>query len=145
MSLFRRGIGIALAAIALAGAPVRAGELRAGVAKVDITQPVGTPLGGYGDRKGMPSTGVHDPIMAKALVLDDGAMRIAIVTTDLVGIAPEVKPRVAQLANFPAEKLLLCASHTHSGPGAFGKGAFATIVLGKYDEKVFNSLTEGMA
>src|SRR5688572_26491006 len=37
--------------------PAHAGELRAGVAKVDITQPIGTPLGGYGDRKGKPSTG----------------------------------------------------------------------------------------
>lgn len=138
-------VGILLALALLIGAPAFAGDLRAGVAKVDITQPVGTPLGGYGDRKGKPSTGVHDPIMAKALVLDDGTTRLAIVTTDLVGIAPEVKPKVAELAGFPAGRLLLCASHTHSGPGAFGKGAFANIVLGKFDQKVFDSLTAGMA
>lgn len=137
-------LGILLAALT-PSRPAHAGELRAGAAKVDITQPIGTPLGGYGDRKGKPSTGVHDPIMAKALVLDDGTTRIAIITTDLIGMAAEIKPRVAQLTGFPAEKLLICASHTHSGPGAFGKGAFATIVLGKYDEKVFNSLTDGMA
>src|SRR3954470_1193740 len=99
--------------------PACAGELRAGVGRADITPPVGTPLGGYGDRKGAPSTGGHDPIMAKALVLDDGATRLAVVTTDLVGISPEMTGRVAELAGFPRERLLLCASHTHSGPGAY--------------------------
>jgi neutral ceramidase len=125
--------------------PAAAGELRAGVARVDITPPVGTPLGGYGDRKGAPSTGIHDPIHAKALVLDDGATRLAIVTTDLVGTNPEMVRRVAQTAGFPREQLMVCATHTHSGPGAYGKGLFATIALGAYREAVFTHLADGMA
>jgi hypothetical protein len=125
--------------------PSAAGELRAGVGRADITPPVGTPLGGYGERKGAPSTGIHDRIQAKALVLDDGATRLAILTTDLVGVSPDLTRRVAELAKFPPDQLLLCASHTHSGPGAYGKGLFAYLTLGDYHQKVFDQLAEGMA
>lgn len=136
---------ILLAAAALLPLPVRAGELHAGVAKVDITPPVGTPLGGYQARLGKPSTGKHDPIHAKALVLDDGTTRIAILTTDLVGTNPKMARKVAELSGFPREQLLISASHTHSGPGAYGEGPFAIIVLGGYRQAVFDSMAEGMA
>lgn len=127
------------------GTPARAGELRAGVGKADITPPLGTPLGGYSARKGAPSTAVHDPIMAKALVLDDGATRVAIITSDLVGSNPEMVRRVADAAKFPQDHLLICASHTHSGPGAYGKGLFALVALGAYRQPVFDHLADGMA
>src|SRR5437868_1401156 len=102
------------------GAAQQAGQLRAGVGKAEITPRVGTPLGGYGDRKGKPSTGAHDPLFAKALILDDGKSRATIVTTDLIGSNPAITLRVAMKTGTPPERLLLCASHTHSGPGAFG-------------------------
>jgi neutral ceramidase len=124
--------------------PARSAELRAGVGRADITPPVGTPLGGYGERKGAASTGVHDPIRAKALVLDDGVTRLAILTSDLVGTNPEMVRRVAEATGFPQERLLVTASHTHSGPGAYGKGPFATIVLGAYRQSVFDLMADGM-
>ena len=134
-----------LAVLVLAsGSYANAGELRAGVGRADITPPLGTPLGGYAARKGAGATGVHDPIMAKALVLDDGAARIAILTTDLCVTNPELVRRVAEDAKFPAGQLLVCASHTHSGPGAYAKGLFATIGLGGFRQSVFDSLAAGM-
>jgi neutral ceramidase len=145
----RRRFGVALLLFSpilasLVALPAAAGELRAGVGRADITPPVGTPLGGYGDRKGAPSTGIHDPIFAKALVLDDGQTRLAIVTTDLVGTNPEMAARVAEAARIPREQLLICASHTHSGPGAYGKPIFAQIALGPYRQEVFDHLTQGI-
>jgi len=134
-----------LVSIALVPLPVGAGELRAGVATVDITPPIGTPLGGYQARLGKPSTGKHDPISAKALVLDDGTTRLGILTTDLVGTNPKMTKRVAELSGFPQGQLLISASHTHSGPGAYGEGPFAVIVLGAYRQAVFDSMAEGMA
>ena len=108
--------------LALFVAPFRASAagFSAGVGRAEITPPAGTPLGGYGARKGRPSTGAHDPLFAKALVLDDGTTRVAIVTTDLVGTNAEMKRRVSERTGIPPERLLLCASHTHSGPGAYG-------------------------
>src|SRR5579864_5567624 len=75
---------------------VAAGELRAGVARIDITPPLELKpaLGGYGDRMNKPATGVHDRIMAKALVLVDGNKKFALVTVDALGFAPPVKTAV---------------------------------------------------
>jgi hypothetical protein len=133
-----------IAAVVLAALPAAAGELRAGVGKAEITPPKGTPLGGYEARKGAGSTGVHDPIYAKALVLDDGATRLVIVTSDLVGTNPKMADRAARAAGVPREQVMVTASHTHSGPGAYGEPFFANIVLGKYSQQVFNHMTEGM-
>lgn len=133
------------AVLCLMALPAAAGELRAGVGRVEITPPIGTPLGGYADRKGARSTGVHDPITARALVLDDGDTRVAVLTTDLVGTHPAMARQAAEAAGLPREQLLASASHTHSGPGAYWKGPFATLVLGGYDQKVFDHLADGMA
>ena len=46
-------------------------DLRVGIADVDITPRVGTPLAGYSSRAGQ-STGVHDRLRATAVVFDDG-------------------------------------------------------------------------
>jgi len=51
------------------------GTLKAGMAKIVITPPVGTKLSGYGGRTD-PSTGVLDYLYAKALVLDEGRVPI---------------------------------------------------------------------
>ena len=47
-----------------------AGDLRAGVARVDLTPPpeFKASLGGYGARMGKPAVGVHDRVFAKASV-----------------------------------------------------------------------------
>lgn len=116
-----------------------------GLAAVEITPPIGTPLGGYAARNGAPSTGVADPIMARALVLDDGSGPVAIVATDLIGTSPHLRRRVLEKTGLPSERLLLCASHTHSGPGAFARSPFAALVLGPYDPKVFDQLARGIA
>ena len=89
--------------------------LRAGVARVDITPDVSMPMYGYENRECGPSNGTHDALHAKALVLDNGGGRIAIVTLDLGSIVSEhLKDGVAAKLNIPV--LLLSASHTHSAP-----------------------------
>lgn len=97
-------------------------ELKTGVAKADLTpaNPVGCEMAGYGARGKARCQGVHDPIQAKAIVLDDGTTKLAIVTLDLVGISVEsaanVKAEVKR-AGGPKD-ILLITSHTHSGPTA---------------------------
>ncbi len=91
-------------------------SLYAGVARRIISPPKGIFLIGYGDRtKG--NLGIHDDLTATALVLDDGTTRIAIVALDMLTINEFIVDRVrARLA--PTE-VLLCCSHTHSGPIAY--------------------------
>jgi hypothetical protein len=53
-------------------------SLRAGAAKVDITPRLGVSLDGPISKNG-PVAGVHDRLHARAVVLDDGLTRLAIV------------------------------------------------------------------
>jgi len=97
-----------------------AAELRAGTARVDVTPPVGGPMYGYGARGANVSTGVHDPLYAKAIVVDDGETQLAIVSLDLGGISADstttIREKVASATSI--EHVLLVASHTHSAPRA---------------------------
>ena len=94
------------------------GQLSAGAATANLTPWLGIALcGGFAQRQ---ATDVHDEIHAKALVLDNGEIRIGIVVCDFVcmprRIADAVKERVAQTSGIPPSHLLVCATHTHSGP-----------------------------
>jgi neutral ceramidase len=62
--------------------PALADELRDGAASVDITPPVGTPMAGYYAER--LSKGVHDPLRAKAIVLEHGGKKAALVALDLI-------------------------------------------------------------
>jgi len=95
------------------------GRLRAGAAEVVITPPVGVWMTGFAARPSE-AQGIHDDLMAKALVLDDGAKRVALVTADLLGLDFDLLTRLKQLiqrkAGIAPEDVLFNASHTHGGP-----------------------------
>ena len=76
----------------------RAAELKAGVARVDLTPPLDllAPLGGYGERMNRPAEGVHDRIFAKALILSQETKKFALVTVDIVGFPPTLKPELVE-------------------------------------------------
>jgi len=93
--------------------------LRAGVAELKITPPVGMDLTGYADREG-PSTTVHDDLWCRGLVLDDGATRLGIVALDLLGVDfpldAAIRREAAPAGGLAPECLLVNCSHTHAGP-----------------------------
>lgn len=93
--------------------------LQAGAAKVDITPPAGFAMWGYGARHDAACVGVLDPLYARALVLEAGGERIALVSLDL-GRAPTRQSTASIRAQVKAEvgveHLFLVGSHTHHGP-----------------------------
>ncbi len=98
---------------------VRAAELSAGVARIDLTPPLdmNAPLGGYGERMNRPAEGVHDRIFAKALVLSDGKQKFALVTADMLGFPPPVKPELVKRLSadgWTKDQIMLLASHSHT-------------------------------
>ena len=95
------------------------GGFRAGAAAVDIT-PQAWPIPMSGTFDFRPATGAHDPLHARALVLDDGTTKLAIVLIDNVGIQRELLDEAKRLASeasgIPANRMLMAATHTHSAP-----------------------------
>ncbi|MEI6503692.1 MAG: hypothetical protein WCP21_22005, partial [Armatimonadota bacterium] len=89
-----------------------------GTASLDITPPVGTLMAG--SLRPRASVGVDDPLLCKAMVLDNGETRIALVTLDLIvwtrRRAEGARARIAAEAGIPSECALINCSHTHSGP-----------------------------
>jgi hypothetical protein len=93
--------------------------LKGGCSKVDITPPIGVWLSGYGARN-KPSDGIIDELYSKALVLDDGQNKMAIVSVDLlwvpIKITNEIRKKVKEKIGIPEKNILICATHTHFGP-----------------------------
>jgi hypothetical protein len=96
-------------------------SLQVGVAKVDITPPNGTPSAGYYDRKGAKMEGIHDPLYAIALYLDNGTKQIALCSVDNLGFTYEMAQEITSEVHksLPNCEVYIGSSHTHSGGGAF--------------------------
>ena len=98
--------------------------LKAGVASVNITPPVGCYLQGY--TRGKPSVGIHDDLYAKAIVFDDSRTKAAIVTTDLIGFEyasiTAIREYIGQTTDIPGKNVMVAASHTHAGPAIMNLG-----------------------
>jgi len=61
--------------------PALSAPLKIGAAEIDITPPVGHRMAGYFDER--LATAVHDPLKAKAIILEQCRQRIALVFCDL--------------------------------------------------------------
>ena len=85
--------------------------VRAGAAVVDITPPPGLMMCGYAART-EPATGTHDPLTARALVIDD----TAIVVADVLGFHEETCARIRARSGFADDHVVVIATHTHGGP-----------------------------
>jgi neutral ceramidase len=91
--------------------------LRAGFARRDITQPLGTPssLGLF-----TPVTEIWDPLSATAVVLESDSERIALVGLDLCGLLEashrSIREAVAARTGLAADRVVLNVSHSHSAP-----------------------------
>ena len=92
--------------------------LRAGAAAVDIT-PKLFPLNMPGGFSANMAESAHDPLTARALVLDDGATTLAMVVVDNLGAGPDVldeaKAMAAEKTGIKPERMLISSTHTHTG------------------------------
>jgi hypothetical protein len=96
--------------------------MTAGTAQVKITPPDGTPMAGYYYERG--STGVHDDLWAKAMVIDAGGQRAALVACDLINltrrVVDESKRLIEQQTGLKPHQVMISATHAHTGPVVAG-------------------------
>ncbi|MFG0262341.1 MAG: neutral/alkaline non-lysosomal ceramidase N-terminal domain-containing protein [Novipirellula sp. JB048] len=122
--------------------------LLAGAATANITPRLGGGLvGNFGTPP--PAKYVHDELQARCYVLDDGDTRIALVVIDNIGISREVldeaKRRVTEATELPADRILMCCTHTHSSvraswPNPFKPGKEFT----EYQQFLIQRIADGV-
>jgi hypothetical protein len=130
--------------------PVCQAALKGGSAKVKITPPLGIKLIGS---KGKPSDNVLDELYAKALVLNDGNTTVAIVSADLLytpleEITNPVRRIIKEKTGIPVQNVLICATHTHSGPEVFTRsklGPDKEIAASEIDQNYLQTLIRKVA
>jgi hypothetical protein len=94
--------------------------LLCGFAEVDVTPALSDKpvfIAGFGFNRR--ATAVHDPIMARVVVIKHGDTKVAIVSVDLVGLFyPQVERIRAGLPGFTY--VLVSSTHNHEGPDSLG-------------------------
>jgi neutral ceramidase len=85
--------------------------LTAGAATVAVDVPAGTPMSGYAARLS-PSTGMHDPLTVRALVVDD----IGLVVVDCCALRETTCDELREVRPAGVREVVVAATHTHSGP-----------------------------
>ena len=93
-------------------------SLRVGFSEVDITPPVGAPLAGYYTNR--LATGTHDPLHAKAMVIEQGSTKVAMVACDLVSLPRELSQQaraiVEKRIGLAGDHIMITATHAHTTP-----------------------------
>jgi len=93
--------------------------VRAGVAVVDITPPIGVAMSGFAARR-EPADAVHDALSARAVAVDDGSGASLIVVADLVAVtidqADELRTTIAERTGLDQGSITVSVTHTHGGP-----------------------------
>src|SRR6185436_5730144 len=114
-----------LVAIVMWSAAAKETPFQVGLAEIDITPPVGYRMDGYFYER--LNTGQRDPLMAKAVVFQQGTTRAAVVVCDLLGMplsmSSEVRALAAKRTGIPAANIAITATHTHTGPLFAGERA----------------------
>ncbi len=104
-------------------------SLQAGVAKVDITPPLGTLING--DFITHYATHVHDTLYAKALVFKNGGTTVAFCIVDICAmrreLLDEIKKLIEQQTGISPQNILISSTHTHAS------GSVESLLLGAAD------------
>ena len=118
-------------------------KLIAGVARANVTPPVGMRMSGYASRT-TPAEGIHDELNTVAIYLNDGEMEAALITVDIIMAGAEAVARIREACSaasgVPSENIFVAFAHNHGGPQTDFrqddsvdelKRAYATVVVHK--------------
>ncbi len=145
-----RGLIVVALSSSLILSGVSQAALKGGCSKVDITPPLGvTLIGSYGK----PSDSVMDVLSAKAMVLSDGRDTVVIVAADLLyapleDITDPVRTIVHERLGIPKQNIMVCGTHTHSGPEVFTRSKLppkARVPVSDLARSYLQSLVQKMA
>ena len=118
--------------------------MKVGFSRLDITPPLGVRIGGYYYER--IAKDVMDPLYVNALAVNDGEKTAVIIVCDLLGIynnqAREWAAQVAEKVGLDAQSVIICHTHTHTGPVICGAREPSDPM---YDEWIFRRLCDAAA
>jgi neutral/alkaline ceramidase-like enzyme len=143
-------LALIAALLLLAPLPAEPAQLRVGQAAVKITPPAGMPMAGYYHVR--LSEGVHDELHAKAIVIEQGGTKAALVACDLISVpialVKQVRQVVQSATGIPPDHVMISATHAHTGPVMTatprGADAQAAAVARAYHEELPNRIAESV-
>jgi neutral ceramidase len=129
---------VCLCATAIAAMGADTGNLRVGAGRVEFTKlmpaPATPPMGRY----------EHEKLHARAIVLDNGATKAALITFD--GNAPgTARAKVAELLQCPVENIIISGTHSHSAGTAGRPPGQQNAPLPPLDDVVLEAVRQAAA
>ncbi|MBI5381393.1 MAG: neutral/alkaline non-lysosomal ceramidase N-terminal domain-containing protein [Opitutae bacterium] len=125
--------------------------MKIGASQIDITPNIGGELSGFAARQ-QPSTGVLDPLWAKALYLTDGTRRLLWIHCDLIGFDAATVENFRRHAQahlgLAPDQVMLSATHTHSGPSTIflrGAGTFDPAYIAQLQQQLQTVAAQALA
>ena len=84
-----------------------------------ISPPIGVPLAGFAARPEV-STGTHDDLFARALVLETPGTAVVFVSVDLLALPGDfiarVRHSIHESTGIQPDSIMIASTHTHAGP-----------------------------
>jgi hypothetical protein len=122
----------------------RAEYFNVGSAKESLVPPFPVATAGYGKRRGKLYTEIRDSVFVRAMVIDNGTRRVAIVSADLLIIPPlatQLLEEELPSIGFSLENTYLGATHSHNSIGNWGAGA-ASLLYGDFSTDVVRFIVD---
>src|SRR5688572_6088605 len=123
MRLLSRWWSFVVVALFCAPGSLTAASFRAGAYAVDIS-PTGFPVRVNAMFTERSADKIVDPLLAKALALDDGSTRLVLCVVDTCmmprDLIDRAKAEASRTTGISTQRMLVSATHTHSAPSAMG-------------------------
>ena len=131
---------------AVASVAAGRGPLLAGMAVRPLDLGPAPTIGGF-PRWRWRADGVRDQVSARALVLEEPGVRVALASVEILLIPEALDAAVrARVADLGLDELLLAATHTHAGPGGYWDSLAGSVgATGPYDPATFERLVVDVA
>ena len=86
-----------------------------------------------------------DSVYARAIVLDNGVLRVAIVSLDLLIVHPTITAQLEKelpRIGFILDRTYLAATHSHNSLGGWGKRLAGQLFAGQYDQRIADHIVQ---
>jgi len=117
-------------------------HLEAGFGEAEFTPAGPVPLAGYTHWKDRMSTGVRDPLFARALALRGNGITVVLVAYDLLMVTEDLYQGVRSRLADTGARVMVHGTHTHSSVGGFWNSFLARRFLGTYDPGIVRMLLD---